>query len=263
MRYFRLIGSFIRVSTQAELAYPLNFFSSLLYSLLNLATGVLGLVVLFNQVQSVQGWNLSSSLVLLGVYLILGALRGLVFEPSFDALAGLGGDIWTGRFDFTMLRPVNVQFFASFRLWRIFAFVDLVFGLAVLVIAISQLGHVLTLLHILTFVLTVCIAIVLLYAILLTFAALILWSPGFLFTWIFDSLFQMARYPSGLYPGWLRLVLTWIIPVGIMTTFPAQALRGDLSPGMLIGGAILALALLVAASLLFQQGTRRYASASS
>ena len=35
---------------------------------------------------------------------------------------------------------------------------------------------------------------------------------------------QMARYPVGVYPGWLRMVLTWIIPVGLMTTLPAQAL---------------------------------------
>ena len=37
----------------------------------------------------------------------------------------------------------------------------------------------------------------------------------------------MGRYPVGLYPGWLRLVMTWIVPVGVMTTVPAQALTGE------------------------------------
>jgi ABC-2 type transport system permease protein len=73
----------------------------------------------------------------------------------------------------------------------------------------------------------------------------------------------MARYPVGLYPGWLRLVLTWVIPVGIMTTVPAQALTGALSPGLLIGSVALAVGFLVAASVLFRTGLRRYASASS
>ena len=50
-----------------------------------------------------------------------------------------------------------------------------------------------------------------------------------LFTWVFDGIFQMARYPVGMYPGWLRLVLTWIVPVGVITTVPAQALTGSLS----------------------------------
>ena len=73
----------------------------------------------------------------------------------------------------------------------------------------------------------------------------------------------MARYPVGLYPGWLRLLLTWIVPVGIMTTVPVQALTGALSPTMLAGSTILALALLIGASALFRFGVRRYASASS
>jgi ABC-2 type transport system permease protein len=102
-----------------------------------------------------------------------------------------------------------------------------------------------------------------LYAILLAFTALVFWSPGFLFTWVFDGLFQMARYPLGLYPGWLRLVLTWVVPVGIITTIPAQALTGTLSAGMLAAAVGLALLLSLGASLFFRLALQRYASASS
>ena len=42
------------------------------------------------------------------------------------------GEVWTGRFDFTLLRPVNTQFLASFAHWRLFALFDLVLGLGVL-----------------------------------------------------------------------------------------------------------------------------------
>jgi hypothetical protein len=58
------------------------------------------------------------------------------------------------------------------------------------------------------------VGVTILYAILLAFTGLVFWSPGFLFTWVFDGVFQMARYPVGLYPGWLRLALTWVVPVG-------------------------------------------------
>jgi ABC-2 type transport system permease protein len=105
--------------------------------------------------------------------------------------------------------------------------------------------------------------IVVLYAILLAFTAVIFWSPGLLLTWVFGGIMQMARYPVGLYPGGLRLLLTWVVPVGLITTVPAEALTGRLAPGMLAGSVALALALLVGASALFQIGLRRYASASS
>jgi hypothetical protein len=59
------------------------------------------------------------------------------------------------------------------------------------------------------------------------------------------------------------LVLTWVVPVGVMTTVPAQALTGELPARMLIGSVALATALLVGSSALFRSGLRRYASASS
>ena len=80
---------------------------------------------------------------------------------------------------------------------------------------------------------------------------------------ILDGLFDMARYPVGLYPGWLRLVLTWIVPVGLMTTVPVQALMGSLPAAALAGSVAFAVALFAGASLLFRLGLRRYASASS
>lgn len=263
MYHLRLVSRFARASAQNELAYRANFWISLLHSLLNLGTGVLGVLVLFGQVETIRGWDLPSTLALLGVYLTLSAVRGLFVGPSLEGLAGMDGEIWTGQFDYTLLRPVNAQFLASVRRWRPFALVDLALGLGVLLVATLQLGQSLTPARLASFVLTLGGGMAILYAILLAFAAMTLWSPGFLFTWVFDGLFQMARYPSGLYPGWLRLVLTWVVPVGLMTTVPARALSGDLSPGLLAGSVVLALALLAGASWLFQAGLRRYASASS
>lgn len=262
MRYLRLVGQFARASAQEELAYRANFWIGLLHSLLNLVTGVLGVVVLFGQVETIQGWDLASTLALLGVYLTVSALRGLFLGPSLDALAGMDGEVWNGAFDFTLLRPVDTQFLASLRRWRPFALVDLILGLAVLGLAMVQLERSLAPAHLASFALTLVAAVTILYAILLAFSALVFWSPG-LFTWIFDSLFNMARYPVGLYPGWLRLVLTWVVPVGIITTVPAQALSGDLPAAMLAASLALALALLLGASALFRFGLRRYASASS
>jgi ABC-2 type transport system permease protein len=261
--YLKLVRAFAGASAQNELAYQANFWISLLHSLLNLATGVLGLMVLFSQVEAINGWNFASTLALLGTYLTIGALRGLFLGPSLEALAGMDGEVWTGQLDFTLLRPADIQFLASFRHWRPLALLDLALGVGVLGLALSRLAPTLTPAHLLTFGLTLIVAVTILYSILLAFAGLVFWSPGFLFTWIFEALFQLARYPVGLYPGWLRLALTWIVPVGLMTTVPAQALTGSLAPWVLPGSISLALLLLLGASILFRAGLRRYASASS
>jgi ABC-2 type transport system permease protein len=263
MNSFRLIARFMQASFQEEAAYRANFFISVFSSLLNLATGILGIVVIFGQIKTVQGWDLPSTLALLGVYLTVSALRGLFIGPGLESLSGMDGEIWSGAFDFTVLRPVNTQFLVSLRKWRWFALFDLSLGLGVLTVAVIQLQVRLTLWQVLAFLLTLLAGTLVLYAILLIFAALIFWSPGVLFTWVFDGLFQMARYPLGMYPGWLQLVLTWIVPVGVITTIPAQALTGSLSTQSLFTSLGLALLLVTVASILFRLGLRRYASASS
>jgi ABC-2 type transport system permease protein len=263
MRHLKLIGAFFKISSQGELAYRVNFFIRLLHSGLNLLTGVLSLIVIFNQVEVIKGWDMPAALALLGVYLLLSALRGLFIGPSLESVAGMDGEIWTGTYDFTLLRPVDQQFLISFRHWRIFALVDLAMALGVLIYALILLGAQLTIGILLSFTMTLLAGVTLLYAALLAFSALVFWNPGFLFTWVINDLFQLARYPVGLYPGWLRLVLTWIIPVGLMTTIPAQALVGTLSLWMLILTLIFTLAAFLGATWLFRQGLKKYTSASS
>jgi ABC-2 type transport system permease protein len=263
MRYLRLLVLFIRTSFQEEAAYRANFFIGLLYSLLNLFTGVLGIVVLFSQVEMVNGWDFASTLALLGVYLTLGALRNLVIGPSLDLLAGMDGDVWSGKLDFTIIRPVDMQFLVSLRRWRLFSLFDLALGIGVIGVALGRLNQNLTLVHGMGFLLSLFAAVLILYAVLLVFTSMVFWSPDVLFTWVFDGMFQMARYPLGLYPGWLRLVLTWIIPVGAITTIPAGMLTGAVGLEALLLMVGFSLLLLLGASALFNFGVRHYKSASS
>jgi ABC-2 type transport system permease protein len=263
MHIFRLIPRFIQVSFLEEAAYRSNFFIGLFSSILNLATGILGIVVLFSRIETINGWTLSSTLTLLGVYLIVSSLRGLFIGPGFEALAGMEGDIWSGKFDFTLLRPLNTQLLVSFHKWRLYSIFDLVLGIGVLIAGVLNMKVNLTIWQVGSFLIALFAGVLILYAVLLTFSALVFWSPGVLFTWIFDGLFQMARYPMGMYPGWLQMVLTWVVPVGLITTVPAEALTGVQSAGMLAASLGFATVMLGIGSLLFRKGLRRYASASS
>ena len=261
--YLKLVWIFFQVSTQQEMAYRVNFFTSLLYSVLNFGSGILGVYVIFGQVESVRGWSLSSTLVVLGVYLLASAIRDLFIGPSLESLAGMDGEVWQGTFDFTMLKPVPIQFLASFRRWRPFVLFDLLLGWIVLAIGadgmVGQL-EIASLVHFLVAFLSGCLV---LYALLIFFTSLVFWSPGFLFTWVFNDLFQMARYPVGMYPGVFRLLLTWVIPVGVITTIPAQALTGELKPEMLVVSVLFSVVLAFLSSVFFRKAIRRYSSASS
>ena len=83
------------------------------------------------------------------------------------------------------------------------------------------------------------------------------------FSWLLWPVVQLERFPTALYPGWLRLLLTRVVPVGVLTTVPAQVLLDEVSLPMLAAVSVLAVGSLGVTSLLFRAGLRRYASASS
>lgn len=261
--YLRLIGLFFRTAVERETAFRANLAISLLYTTLNLVAGIAGVGIPFGQVETLQGWTYPQALALLGVYLLVGALRDLCIGPSLDSLGGLYGEVFQGGFDLTLLKPVHTQFLVSFRTWRPFALGDLALSLVVLGVALARLGSALSVGRAAAFLLALVVAVTIVYAILLLLASGIFWYQGTPLLWIFGSLFQMGRYPVGIYPGWLRLLLTWIVPVGFITTVPAEALAGQASPAALVGGAALATGLVVVASLFLRVSLRRYSSASS
>jgi ABC-2 type transport system permease protein len=261
MRTFRLIRTFITVSALEETAYAANFAISVFYSLLNFATGWLGLFIVFGQVGSIGGWSYDAALAVLGVYLTVEAVSSLVISPSLERLGGMDGDIWRGTFDFVLLRPVDTQLLASLRQWRLLSLFDLLLGLLVIGVAASRLTP--SAGQWAAFALALAAGVLTLYALLLLFTSLVFWSPGFLFTWIFYGIFQMGRYPIGIYPGFLRPILTWVIPIGVMTTIPAQALAGDLPSWLLAAAVAFAVGAFALASLSFRRALGKYASASS
>ncbi len=261
--YLRLIGLYLRTAIQREMAHRANLAINLLNTTLNLGAGLAGVAILFGQVQTIHGWAFPQALALLGVYLLVGALRDLCIGPSLDSLGGLGGDVFQGSFDFTLLKPAPAQFLVSCRAWRPWALGDLALSLGVLAVALVRLGAQLGPLEVAAFLVALAASMTIVYAVLLLLASGAFWYLGTPLMWIFGSLFQMGRYPVGIYPGWLRLLLTWVVPVGFITTVPAEALAGQASAATLLSGIGLAAGLLVAASLFFRASLRRYVGASS
>jgi ABC-2 type transport system permease protein len=75
--------------------------------------------------------------------------------------------------------------------------------------------------------------------------------------------YDAARWPVTIYPGWLRAILTFVVPVTFAVTMPSQALVGGLG-GRLLGLTLaLAVGLSVASRMLWRIGVRRYSGASA
>ncbi|HMZ07110.1 MAG TPA: ABC-2 family transporter protein, partial [Anaerolineales bacterium] len=80
---------------------------------------------------------------------------------------------------------------------------------------------------------------------------------------ILQALMDSGRYPATVYPAWLRIIVTFIIPIAVATTIPLQALRGELTMGQTFVFLAVSFLSFLIASRVWKSGLKQYSGASS
>ena len=83
------------------------------------------------------------------------------------------------------------------------------------------------------------------------------------FIWIYRDLTAMARFPTDIYRGLIRFLLTFVFPVVLLITFPAKGLLGLLSLEKVAFALVLSLFFAYLSLKFWFWSLRHYASASS
>lgn len=226
-----------------------------------MAWAVVPLLVVFGARDRVAGWSRDEALVVMGWFLAMkGVLEGAV-NPS---LASVVEHIRKGTLDLVLLKPVDAQFLVStakFAPWHV---VDVLAGAGVVAWALSRTGRWPGPAEVAAALLLTACAVAVLYSlwILVVSAAFFVVKVDNL-SFLFLSIFDAARWPVSVFGGAWRLVFTVVIPLALMTTFPAEALLGRMRPATL--GAALAgsLAFVAGARVVWLRAIARYTSASS
>lgn len=262
-RYIKLLRTFIRTALLNDWAYRSDFFFRILGTVLGLAGGIGGLYILFANKEELNGWDFAQTQAVLGVYLLIQALSGLVISPSLDQLAGMNGEIETGKFDVTLLKPISKQFYVSLRTWSLWSIADVCVGLVVLGLAISDMGMPYEIGTVALFVFSLAVGLMIYYSIMLILSSVAFWYRGTYVLWILGDIMQIGRYPMGMYPQFIRVLFMWVVPIGLVVTVPAQVLTQKSNAGMVTIAAVIAVVLFIVASAFFQKSIKKYSSASS
>lgn len=261
MNYLRLFLLFLRISAIGELAYRVNFWVQLFQSLLELATALIGLGVIFSYARTLGGWLPDQVLALVGVYFLFGGILGLVIQPSLTQLIESVRD---GTLDFTLTKPEDAQVLVSVQRAEIWQVIDIALGIGVIVTALVRLGEKVGAGQAGLFIGMLFVGGVIVYSFWLLLATLSFWFVRVEnILEIFRSMYEAGRWPVSLYPAWLRFALTFIVPVAFATTVPAEALTGRLSGESLVAAPFLALVLFVVSRVFWRIGLRHYSGASA
>lgn len=261
MRILKLFWAFLRIGIANELQYRVNFFIQLLQSFIALGTGLIGLWLIFSHTSSLGGWSQPELLAVMGVYVLMGGVIQAAIQPNMQRLME---EIQDGTLDFALTKPVDGQVLVSIREFRFWQLTDVLVGLVVLTIAVVQLQEQIGIGQALAFVAALLLGGIMIYSLWLMLTTSAFWLIRIWeLAYLFQGLYAAGRWPVTIYPQWLRLGLTFLVPVAFAVTVPAEALTNRLTPLTLLGALGLTILFAALARLVWRLGVRSYSGASA
>ena len=257
----RVLWVHLRVAVMNEFQYRANFFVQLLQSVVLVGTGLVALSVIFDHTTDLNGWTRPQLLVVMGVYTIVGGLLGFAIAPNMDRVLG---DVHRGTFDYVLTKPVDSQLFASVREFRLWRLTDVGVGLGVVVWGLVRFDGGLSPVDVVVFVVTLTAGMVLIYCLWLMVTAGAFWVVRMdMVQDLFTGMYRAGQYPVTVYPTWLKLILTYLVPIGFAVTVPSESLTGrlTLTRGLVTAGFLVLVFGIT--RLVWRAGTRRYSGASA
>jgi len=256
--YAKIWRVFLLNSLTLEVEYRTAFLAEVVLSITALGWKVTSIWVFFVHRERIGTWSLWEAMIVLGLFTFFDGVLEMFFRPNLERI------IEHIRMDFVLTKPVNAQFLATLRFARFRFIGDVSLGLGLAVYSLWRLGIQPPWLSVLLFVGLLAAGTAILYSILLVLVTLAFWFVNV--TNIIEliwSVFEAGRVPVDVFPGAIRAFLTFVVPVAFITTVPAEALLGRVTPRFASLSLLMAAIALTTSSLFWNYAIRHYSSASS
>lgn len=260
-RYARLYLAFVKNSTLTALEYRLSFMIWSTATILLAVVYVLSVQFIFAHVQTIAGWRMEQMLVLAATVMIVNGIVESIFGVNMNEFTKL---INRGELDFVLNKPVSTRFYVSTRWFDWEPLVQVVTGCAVLWYAIGMLAQSIAWHGALLYVGLVLCASLMAYSLWFMVVSVTFWAGRLNnVANLYYNFIEIARVPTDVFRGPLRIGLTFVLPVAFIAMVPSQALMGLLSPAFALAACAMTAALLILSHLFWRLALTKYSSASS
>lgn len=262
MHALAVVRTYIRLGLLNFMQYRADFFIGVLNAVIHFVSQLLAISIVFNQTDSLRGWSRPDLIVLVGVHALVSGVLGVVISPSINAFMT---SIREGTFDFLLTKPVDAQLMASVQSVAPQSLTSLVAGAVIIGYGLRIGAGFPGVGHMLMFVCLLVAGVLMVYSFMMILASMAFWFVKLdNIMNIFNSMFGNAgTWPVTIFPTWLRMSLTFIVPIAFAVTIPAQALTGTLTAGNALMTFALGIAFLIVARQFWRFALRHYTGASA
>jgi ABC-type uncharacterized transport system, permease component len=261
-RYLSLLGHYFVQYAKVRLAYRGDFLISVATTLAATLFGITVVFLIFGRVKQLLGWTFYEILFLYGFSLLPMSLFSTI---SLNLYYFNETYIVQGKFDRVLLRPLHSLFQILFEQFRLESLSDTVLGLFLISVCAAKLNLPLGFVEWLFLGLAAVCGCIIYVAIFLMLTAVAFWMEDRV--GIIPPVFNMltfGRYPLDIYNGFVRFLLSWIVPFGFASFYPAAALlKGETYHFYGLITPLVAAVFLTLAILVWNRGVRNYSSTGS
>jgi ABC-2 type transport system permease protein len=223
-RYARLYVYFVAQRFKILMEYRANFLIGASSTIFLQAAGLAAVWVIMRQIPALNGWTLPEVLLIYGLLTLAKSINHMFAD-----------NLWTfghqyirdGSFDRFLVRPINPLFHLLADRFCHDGIGNFLVGAALVAYASRALAIPWTPLNLLYLILAVLSGGLIFIALNLLTATSAFWIVESIpLTQIVFNLHEFARYPLSIYHRPIQLLLTWLIPYGFASFYPASALLG-------------------------------------
>lgn len=254
----------IKMALLTIIEYPSNILGWLISNPIQFIFGFATIKFVVEQFGEINGWDYGQLAFLYGISVISHALSMIFFVQGWF----MGFFVIEGEFDRFLTRPLSVLYQFFFTNINVFGLTDLVPGILVFIYGCNKTDFSFTASNILGIIVMLIGAVLIRGGIYILLGSTSLWTKsandfGQYTQEIFD---KTTMYPLSMYPEGLQLILTFIIPIGWVSFYPASELLG-IETAFSAGGLgvwitlFAGIAVMLIAGAVFKIGMKRYESA--
>lgn len=215
---------FAKLSLQGQMEYPLFLMSWLIMVPIQWFAGIYMLQLLVYRFHALKGWGFPQLAFLYGLSILSHGLMVTLFVRTWN----MDRFVVNGEFDRMFLRPLNVFFQLSVSFVNLIGTFDLIPGIIIFVYGCKQVNFIFSFENIVLLFLVVIGGVLIRTAFYLIVGTISFWTKrSFPLTNMGITLMQYGTtYPLSIYPYIIQVLLTFLLPIGFISFYPASEFLG-------------------------------------
>lgn len=226
-KYLNIYWETLRIAIASATAYRANFILSNLIALMSNIAFPLVTFLIYRAGASFRGWNVYEVLLIQSVFTMATGTANMLFD----------GIVWStmqrvvdGTLDIILIKPVDCLFYLLAAAVNINSLLTVAGGGVLFLVACSHLPAPSWFAGIQFIALFITGLLVMLGTELLMAATSFKWVANSRIPEIYGSVLMFGNYPLTIFPKWIAIVNTFILPVMLVGFYPAAALLSRTAP---------------------------------